>query len=36
MGIDITGDDTTDIPADLLLGQDGLPRAVRVLSSVDF
>ena len=31
MGVDVDAADGTEIPADMLLGEDGFPRAVRVL-----
>jgi hypothetical protein len=36
MGIDIDTAVADEIPADVLLGEDGLPRAVRLVETVDF
>jgi len=36
MGIDIDTEVAGEIPADVLLGEDGFPRGVRVLEAVDF
>lgn len=36
MGIDIDTAVADEIPADILLGEDGLPRGVRVVEAVDF
>jgi hypothetical protein len=36
MGIDIEATDGAEIPADVLLGEDGLPRGVRVLPDNGF
>jgi hypothetical protein len=36
MGMDIAGADGAEIPADVLLGEDGLPRGVRVLPETGF
>jgi hypothetical protein len=36
MGVDIEAADGAEIPADVLLGEDGLPRGVRVLPETGF
>ena len=36
MGMDVDVTAANDIPADVLVGQDGSPRAVRVLDEVQF
>jgi hypothetical protein len=36
MGIYVDTTETDEIPADVLLGEDGFPRGVRVLEAVDF
>jgi hypothetical protein len=36
MGLDIEAGDGAEIPADVLLGEDGLPRGVRVLPEAGF
>lgn len=36
MGVDIEAADGAQIPADVLLGEDGLPRGVRVLPEAEF
>jgi hypothetical protein len=36
MGIYVDAIDADAIPADVMLGEDGFPRGVRVLEAVDF
>lgn len=36
MGVYVDAAETDEIPADVLLGEDGFPRGVRVLEAVDF
>lgn len=36
MGIYVDAAETDEIPADVLLGEDGFPRGIRVLEAVDF
>ena len=36
MGIYVDASYTADIPADVVVGEDGLPRAVRVIEAIDF
>ena len=36
MGIDVDTSYTNAIPADVVVGEDGFPRAVRVVSEVEF
>jgi hypothetical protein len=36
MGIDVDADDQTEIPADVMVGEDGFPRAVRLVEAMDF
>ena len=36
LGIHVDASYTTDIPADVIVGEDGLPRAVRLVETIDF
>ncbi len=36
LGIHVGASYTTDIPADVIVGEDGLPRAVRLVETIDF
>ena len=36
MGIDVDADVQTEIPADVMVGEDGFPRAVRLVEAMDF
>jgi hypothetical protein len=36
MGIYVDAEDFSDIPAEVLLGEDGFPRAVRVVEEIQF